>query len=288
MRKILIFIIAFLFLSAFLSWKIIANVSVSNKKPLSIDDIKIIDMEEKNKTPETSSLKVLSANLIAEFEAAAAGENLGETMASGSSRKALSPTPSVPKIKSIRILGEVENNGTKTVEMATPLVSFFDALNQKIAVKVASWSENYFFPQLSPQEKFLYDITIKDLPANFVNLSISFTPSASSTPGPAISTVLKIQNRNVDEKIASAASNQRMYYYTFHGQMINTGNKPIKNTRVVAYAKDADGHVFSWDKQEFPSDLFSPNQNQDVSIKLMPLKDSRMEQLEVFLFGEEL
>lgn len=305
-KKILISLITFIILSVIIFFRFPRSAPPSIKP----EEIKIVDIEEpEKKKNQNLSLRVLSVNLIGEFEQPAvqqaptaiptasnrestpsASINPQESRPTGT---APSPTitPPPPKLKSLRLLGEVENNGDKTVSTATPLVTFFDAGNYKLAAKVAAWSDSYFFPILKPQEKFLYDIIVKDLPENFANISLSFTPSKSSSPQAffPISQTLKLQERNIEEKSAAGTGgNGEIYYYTLRSQMINTGAKPVKNARVVAYAKDAEGKVFAWNKQEFPSDLFSPQQTQSISINLLPVKNGRLEQLEVFLFGDEL
>ncbi len=289
-KKILIFIITFVILSLLLSLRLMSVFKTPTAKPIDINAIKIVDLKSDNNKNPALSLKVLSANLVAEVDQTAQTPSETPIVSSSSASLSLSPTASSkpPTITALRILGEIENNGTQIVENATPLVTFFDSGGMQIATKVGTWGENYIFPKLKPQQKYFYDFTIKSLPENFVNLSVNLTPSTSSTPSTPISEILKIQNREVEEKIASSSAKEQIYYYTITGQMINIGTQPVKNVRVVAYAKDNNGLVFSWNKQEFPSDLFSPSQTQNISINLTPFKLGRMEQLEIFLFGEEL
>jgi hypothetical protein len=285
MKKILIFIITFVILAILLSLRFISIFKIPVAKPIDINAIKIVDLKSDNNKNPALSLKVLSANLVAEVDQQT--QSPPETDSTSSASASLSPTKP-PIITSLRILGEIENNGTEIVGNATPLITFFDSGGMQIATKVGSWSENYIFPKLKPQQKYFYDFTIKSLPENFVNISINFTPATSTTSATPISEILKIQNRDVEEKIASSSAKEQIYYYTITGQMINIGTQPVKNVRVVAYAKDNNGLVFSWASQEFPSDLFSPSQTQNISINLTPFKLARMEQLEIFLFGEEL
>ncbi len=195
-------------------------------------------------------------------------------------------------------MGEIQNTGTSPVEAATPIIIFYDNKNKKIASKIAAWSDNYDFPALKPKEKFLYDIILTSLPEGFANLAINFKatgPDSGFRPSLTlgarrndISRVLKIKNRDVEEKVATASGGQTVVYYTLRGQMVNTSKKSAKNTSIVAYGKDRDNRVFTWNRQDFPSDLFSRGEKQDISISLFPFKDAKLENVEVFLFGEEM
>jgi hypothetical protein len=95
-------------------------------------------------------------------------------------------------------------------------------------------------------------------------------------------------DRQIDEKTAAAQNGQDVYYYEFRAIMTNTGEKSAKNVRAVVYGKDKDGRVFTWAKQEFPTDLFEPQSRQNISLNLLPVKTGRLQNAEVFLFGEEL
>lgn len=290
-----------------------------------LNNIKILDMEneEKSLSLEKTSIKVLSANLIAEFEeiplfpsdkppSVSQKENQNEVLNDNLNSESLpeiptqensnSPTPTKPlaitltpppmRIKSLRILGEIKNTGTKEIQSLTPLITFYDAQNQKIAVKVANFSDDYFFPKLKPNEKYFYDIVSKDLPENFQNLNISFKGSTSSSKGQlnplSISQSLKIENKHIEENIASGSAETKYYYYRFKAEILNTNKKTMKNVTAVVYAKDKNDRVFAWNKQQFPSDIFSENDKQKLNILIIPLKNEKAENFEIFLFGEEL
>ncbi len=273
-------------------------------KETDFNSIKILDMDTTGQNSGVAGvgLRVISANLIAEFDSSSVGEGLrpaptdnatdsGTLQESESTPSATSTSIPISKIKTLRILGELQNTGTKNVGNATPIIIFYDLQNKKLASKVAGWSENYTFPVLKPKEKFLYDVILTSLPEGFANLSINFKPIShlsNSRDLRYLSRNLKITGRDIEEKAATASSGQTVVYYQLRGKMVNAGKKSVKNTSVVAYGKDSDNRVFTWGNQDFPSDLFSPRQKQDILISLFPLKDARLETAEVFLFGEEI
>jgi hypothetical protein len=312
MKKILIFVFTFVILAILLSLRLISVFKTPVSKPIDINSIKIVDLKSDVNQNPALSLKVLSANLVAEFDQATIPptavpptatpvSTASGTVELSSSSATLSPTPSMPptpfapstppKITSLRILGEVENNGTQTVKNATPLITFFDSGGMQIATKVGSWSENYIFPILKTQQKYFYDLTIKSLPDNFANISINFKAANTAENGknpPEISATLKIKDRIIEEKTATAQNGQEVFYYDFRALMINTGEKSAKNVRAVVYGKDQDKRVFTWGHQEFPTDLFEPHAQQNITLNLLPIKSGRLQETEVFLFGEEL
>jgi hypothetical protein len=307
LRKIL-FLISLLIIFGALFYKIWISFLNTKKIPnVALNDIKVLELvDQKTANNSALSLKTLSANLIAEFEPISTSpenspaRNASQSDADGqnspnpesSLSSVLSPTSPPMKIKSLRVLGELINNGKKTVEDTTPIITFYDAENQKINDKVANFSDGYIFPKLKPNEKYFYDILIKDLPNGFQNLTIFF--QASSSPAKALataglSTTLKLESRDIEENIATASSGgQNYYYYRVKGKMINTGSKSIKNAKVVSYAKDKNDRVFAWNSETFPSDLLNQNQRQQINILITPLKNDRAENFEVFFFGEEL
>lgn len=300
-RKI-IFIISLLIIFGALFYKIGLNlIKIRSLKPTNFNDIKILglDQEENVTQKQNLSLHVISANLIADFEPipttpTSSDSNLNSLSSESSQSAMISPTSPPLRIKSLRILGELENNGREIVRSTTPVVTFYDAAGQKIAVKVPIFSDGYIFPILEPNEKFFYDVVVQDLPSGFQNLTIVFkassaSPAAPASPPPPISKLLKIESRDIEENIATAsAGDQNYYYYRLKGKMISTGGKSIKNASVIAYAKDKDDRVFAWNKQAFPSDLFSKNESADINILITPLKNDRAENFEVYFFGEEL
>lgn len=262
---------------------------VKNIKPTNFDDIKILGLDQEENVPQIQnlSLHVLSANLIADFEPASQSP-VSNPLSSSSSDVSRAETPM--KIKSLRILGEIQNNGKQVIGDGTPIITFYDAGNQKIVDKVANFSDGYNFPELKPGEKYFYDVSLKDLPVGFQNLSIVFNPSSKSINNSLpISEILKIESRDIEENVATASSGgQNYYYYRLKGKMVNTGGKSVKNAVAIAYAKDKDDRVFAWNKQAFPSDLFSKSEMADINILITPLKNDRAENFEVYFFGEEL
>lgn len=300
-KKILIFVLTFVILAAALSLRLVAVFKKPAANPIDVNSIKIIDLKSGDNNP-ALSLKTLSANLVAEFDP----KTLPPTVVPSTPSATINPASSSPsspispisqnslpppKITSLRILGEVENNGTQTIKSATPLITFFDRGGMQLAVKVGSWSDNYIFPELKPQQKYFYDFQIKTLPENFANISINFKATGAAEKGiaaPKISETLKIMDRQIDEKTAAAQNGQDVFYYEFAAVMINTGEKSAKNVRAIVYGKDNDGRVFTWGKQEFPTDLFEPQSRQNISLNLLPVKSGRLQNAEVFLFGEEL
>jgi len=314
----LIFLIFLIIVIAALFYKIGNGLLTTKRagfpKPEDIKFLGLGNLDENSNASSALSLRVISANLIAEFEAVPetvqpAKSNsptpstdlppitqisqISPSPSTSSPSATLIPTSPPMRIKSLRILGDLENNGIEVARSATPLVTFYDIAGQKISVKVANFSDGYNFPEISPNEKYIYDIVIKDLPEGFQNLNITFKASSSpakvlAAAGLPISKVLKLQERDIEENVATGSADQIFHYYRFKGKMVNTSKDSMKNTSVVAVAKDGSDRVFAWAKQDFPSDLFSKNQKQNINILLTPFKESIAENFDVYLFGEKL
>ncbi len=265
MKKLFLFTVTFTIFAALLAWRLWQTFRPAKNAGLFSELLNSVKIQEPaNLKLQKSGIKVLSANLVAEFD-------------------------KDQKLSKLKIMGEVQNISDKTIPNAVPIVYFLDEFGQNIAKKIAGFDEKYFLPPLPPKAKFLYAVAVANPPWPFASIAVNFEADVKTKNlSPAFSEDLKIEGREIEVNTASSSSGAETTYFRLKGNVENIGDKRLKNVAVVAYLKDENNQVFSWASQEFPSDLFEKNQAQAVNILLVPLKIATMSGAEVFTFGEEL
>lgn len=209
------------------------------------------------------------------------------------------------KLVGLRILGEVNNVGDKTVDSISPVVRFFDAQGKVLAKKVGKLSSGFDFFGVTPGDSTLYDVTV-DPVENSDKLEIVVNSSSSTVS--AMFEPLKIASRSMEIKKAqyqgqqvapasgaegtqSAAvseEKQSVEYYTISGSVVNTLSNPISDIAVYAWVKDSDNKVFAFSRQDFKNDLIDVAGRIDFKMTLLPLRGGEKYELyEVAAWGKE-
>lgn len=201
------------------------------------------------------------------------------------------------RLSAIRILGEVSNIGEKIVDSVSPVVRFIDANGKVIGQKIGRLSTNWNFFGVIPGEKTLYDVTV-DSPPQADKLEIVL--NASSATDSAIFDVLKIASRSMEIKTAtyqgsgssdqgseSGSIGEKVEYYSVTGSVVNTLTDPISDITIYSWARDKEGKVFAFNRQDFKNDLLALGEKIDFRILLLPLKSGEQyDSYEVAAWGK--
>jgi len=187
------------------------------------------------------------------------------------------------KLSAIRILGEVSNIGEKIVDGMSPLVRFIDKNGKTIGQKIGRLSTGWEFFGIVPGEKTLYDVTV-DSPPDADRLEIVL--NAASATDSALFEQMKIASRSVEVKTAtyqgsgggaqateSAGKGEKVQYYSVTGSVVNTLSDPVSDITIYSWARDKEGKVFAFNRQDFKNDLLAVGGKLDFRILLLPLKN---------------
>lgn len=201
------------------------------------------------------------------------------------------------KVTGIRILGEMNNLGDKIVNGISPVVHFINRDGKTIGQKIGRLSSGWEFFGVAPNEKTLYDVTI-DNPPEADKLEIIL--NVSSATDSALFENLKIASRSVEVKTAtyqgsgsgaqgteSAGAGEKVQYYSVSGSVINTLSDPVSDITIYSWARDKEGKVFTFNRQNFKNDLLVVGDKVDFRILLLPLKTSeKFDSYEVAAWGK--
>lgn len=230
----------------------------------------------KIETNEKTGLKVMSALLIPIFDDQKTGNQA-------------QITDFQPKMKELKIWGELKNTSSKIIPSAIPLATFFDNNTKVLTVKIAAFDPEYVFPKLAPGDQFLYAVTISEPPEKFASVQISFRPDTLKEKNQVnFSTKVKVEGKNLSEKIASSSAGKEGIYYVVNGSIVNIGQTDQINVKAFAWLKNDNNQVVAWNKQAFPADLFTPGQKEAIAINLFPVLNLNKKTLEIMILSDEL
>lgn len=179
------------------------------------------------------------------------------------------------KLSAIRILGEVSNIGEKMVDGISPVVRFLDSNGRTVGQKIGRLSSGWDFFGVAPTEKTLYDVTV-DNPPQADRLEIVL--NASSATEAAVFDQLKIASRSMEVKTAtyegnaSESAGEKVEYYSVSGSVVNILSDPVSDIAIYSWARDKEGKVFAFGRQDFKNDLLAAGEKLDFRILLLPLK----------------
>lgn len=186
------------------------------------------------------------------------------------------------QLVAIRVLGEVSNIGERIVDGVSPVVRFIDKDGKTIGQKIGRLSSGWEFFGVKPSEKTLYDVTV-DSPPSADKLEIVL--NASSSTDSAVFDQLKIASRSVEVKQAtyqgtggggqgtgSGVSAEKVEYYSVTGSVVNILSDPVSDITIYSWARDKEGKVFAFNRQDFKNDLLTVGDKVDFRILLLPLK----------------
>lgn len=217
-------------------------------------------LNELSSPPQRAAFRVISASLTGVYD-----QGQGQNQ--------------VPKLKGLRVVGEIKNIGAKSGQPKAPVVRFHkeDGLVQsKLAVL------NLEIPVLDSGEVFPYDVVTDDPPPSN-SIEISFENSEENG---AEWRRLKILDRKEEEKEASG-SGQIVKYREVHGSVYNTNEDKVLDAIVYAYARDKEGRVYAVGRRDFKNDLLSKDEKLDFNLIILPLREAEYDSLEIAAWGKK-
>ncbi len=194
------------------------------------------------------------------------------------------------KLSAIRILGEVSNIGERIVDGLSPVVRFIDKDGKTVGQKIGRLSTGWDFFGVNSGEKTLYDVTV-DSPPDADKLEIVL--NASSATDSALFDQLKIASRSMEVKTATYQGNasdsagQKVEYYSVTGSVVNTTSDAVSDIAIYSWARDREGKVFAFNRQDFKNDLLAAGDKINFRILLLPLKNAEIyDSYEVAAWGK--
>lgn len=268
-----------------------------NKNNLEEDKLSPLPQE----TRQTSKIRVVSANLVGQYEQVKEEQGGLEAEEGGlenKEREQVSPS-SVPtpapaiKLVGLRVVGEIQNIGQKRVEAISAVVRFGDENNNFVANKLAVLTEPYEFLGLEPGETGFYDVSVPNPPES-ARIEIGINPIAGQSLKEDF-TGLKISQKKLEEKITSLPAQagnqgQEMTYFEASGEIWNTEedkNLMVQAPTVRFWLKDENGQVFGWGQKKFEADLLSSGQKLEFKFFIIPVKAAKLAGFEVEAFGKK-
>lgn len=194
------------------------------------------------------------------------------------------PRPTISReLVGLRVVGEYQNNTTSQVDNMDITITFYDSNRQKMGAKIAKPNAPFRFLPLNPQEKTLYDLFIES-PPRAETMTIQFIPHNSNTE---VSTALQVKDSQLEQSEA-IANTQKITYYKYRGNIINTASKQQTKLYIAVWLKNIKGDVIGVGYKEYPADLLGPDEELAVFFPILPLRDEPMETYEIKLTSEAL
>lgn len=201
------------------------------------------------------------------------------------------PVEGQQKLAAIRVLGEMENIGTQVINSFSPVIKFYGPGGNILAQKIAHYSTGFEMFGLRQTDRSVYDVTV-DEPPDAERLEIAFNVTSASSS--ALFNEMKIASRSMEIKmanyqgVATDSADQSFEYYTVSGSVVNTFDNPISEISIYGWAKNSEGKVYTFAKQDFKNDLLSPGDKVDFRITLLPFKPGEtLETYEIKAWGKE-
>lgn len=189
----------------------------------------------------------------------------------------------------IRILGEVRNTGNQVVLEPAPIFKLFDKEKNLIANKRAEWTQPYKFQPLPPGEETLFDTYLNISPKSFDSIEVSFNTTHAAEELPPEIESLKIIDRKMEQKVASAEeTSNNINYFQFSAKLKNTGDTDISDLAVQVWVKDSENNILAADYANYPQDILTPGQEIPILRNLLPLRTGEMKDYKVKVSGEKL
>lgn len=222
-----------------------------------------------NKKP---AIGVVSANLVGVFDQE-------HRDASGS-----------PKLAGIRIIGEMVNLSANRILGLSPLVKFIDGGGKMVSQKVGRLTSGFDFMNFGPEEKAFYDVTVDDPPAAD-RLEVALNPAEGVEK--ILREKLKVASFSAETKLAdlpseaSGSAAKKAEYYLISGVVENSLSDDVTGIVVYAWARDKEGKIFGFSRQDFTSDLLPKGEKIDFKILLLPVRlGSKLASFEVGAWGK--
>ncbi len=194
------------------------------------------------------------------------------------------------KLSGIRIVGETLAYGEKTVEQFSSVVKFLDKDGKTLAQKIAHLTSGFEFFGLRSGEKTYYDVTV-DNPPTADRLEVTLNPIYAEKELELSN--LKVASSSVETKFAdyssgaSGSASQKVAYYLVSGAIENSLSDPVVDVTIYSWAKDKDGKVFTFARQDFKNDLLPAGEKIDFKLILLPMKiDAKFASFETAVWGK--
>lgn len=194
------------------------------------------------------------------------------------------------KLSGIRIIGETLAYGEKTAAQFSSVVKFLDVNGKILAQKIAHLTSGFEFFGLRPGEKSYYDVTV-DSPPTADRLEVALNPVYADKELDLYS--LKIASSSVETKFAdyssgaSGSASSKVAYYLVSGAVENSLSDPVVDITIYSWAKDKDGRVFAFARQDFKNDLLPAGEKIDFKLILLPMRlDFKFDSFETAAWGK--
>lgn len=194
------------------------------------------------------------------------------------------------KLSGIRVIGEALVYGEKTVGEFSSVVKFLDKEGKTIGQKIGHLTLGYDFFGLRAGEKSYYDITV-DSPPTADRLEVTLNPVFAEKE--LIMEKIKIASSSMETKSAdyspeaSGSAAKKVAYYLVSGTVENSLADSVTDIAIYVWARDKEGKVFAFSRQDFKNDLLPAKEKIDFKLILLPMKlDSKFDSFEVGAWGK--
>jgi DUF971 family protein len=104
---------------------------------------------------------------------------------------------------------------------------------------------------------------------------------------------LKIASRSMEVKTATyqgeatESGGEKVEYYSVAGSVVNILSDPVSDITIYSWARNKEGKVFAFNRQDFKNDLLMAGDKIDFRILLLPLKiEGEFDSYEVAAWGK--